>query len=134
MRTLLFAVIATTLLLPPIMAAVADDRIPDAKAIEDVLRDALAGYSGTPHVLVQLRRATLIDVTVVDIEPLAPRRWRTRVTMLIDYGPTPRGILGYERLRIDEFNLDVARRDERLELVRLYRVYGVRNLIRQPAA
>ncbi len=127
----MYTILAIPFLVGAVSAKADEVHAPDAAIVEAVLRQALESDRTDPYALVGLRHARLLDFTVTKIETEYRNRWSAIATIVIDYGPAPKAVYGFERIRDEEFVLVIVNRGGSFELKRLYRAYGARLL---PAA
>ncbi len=117
MRTLLAGLAAGAILLAVSFAtpAPASDKLaqPTAASIEKLLRDMRA--KGEPELpsMIPLKYAVLMEFGLVSLHQVSPSRWQAEIELLVEFGPPPPSILGFERMRRGRYWLVLNRQGER---------------------
>ena len=76
-----------------------------AERVESLVRDRLAEDREGETRWSAFQTTVLQDLEVVALEPLTASLWHAEVAALLDYGPAPTGVLGYERRRSGHYDL-----------------------------
>ena len=100
--------------------APASDKLarPTAASIEKLLRDMLAQDELELPSMIPLKHAVLMEFGLVDLYHVTPSRWQAEIELLVDFGPPPPSILGFERVRRGRYWLVLNRQGERLGMSR----------------
>ena len=101
---------------------------PSAASIEKLIRGRLKKDDVDRPGLFPFENAVLMDFRLVDLEQVSSSRWRAEIGLLIDYGPAPPSVIGFERIRLGLFKVRLDRQDANLELTRLTPVGTVQPL------
>lgn len=115
MRSLLTSLVALSFLLGVAITSplVASDRSsrPSASSIEQLLRELLAKRSGEPRSLIPYRDAELMAFGLVVLDRLSESHWYAEIDATFDFGPGPKAVLGYERVRGGRYEVFIKQHD-----------------------
>ena len=101
---------------------------PTEAEVATLVRETLADPSGEALNWRDFEGARVLDFELLGLQRIGPGRWRADVDMVLDFGPAPAAVLGYQRERRGLYRLDIRRDGDGFSVLRFNAAGSVQRL------
>lgn len=83
-----------------------------------LIGEALSRPVVEPYSLTMLKDAEILDIAIERHEQLSNVAWVAEIEVTADFGPAPKGVIGFERVRSQRFRLVGKSHNKNMQLER----------------